>query len=121
MAYTIYGTNEPYNGKVVKVGIHFYTTVGGTIEGTSKQLTETATGKAVHDEPPEVLSSKNPRMHTSTTNGNGRNGRTTTNGNNGSNGRTTRNTRRRTSTTNRPATTTTRTTRRGNMGGRGGY
>ena len=36
--YKIYGTNQDYNGNVVKVGDVFYTTTGNVLEGNSKQL-----------------------------------------------------------------------------------
>ena len=36
--YKIYGTNQNYNGNVVKVGDVFYTTTGNVLEGNSKQL-----------------------------------------------------------------------------------
>tara|TARA_B100000287_G_C20494762_1_gene726569 strand:+ start:373 stop:933 length:561 start_codon:yes stop_codon:yes gene_type:complete len=42
--YTIYGTNKPYRGKVVKVGNKLYTTKGGTLEAFSKLLVENSDG-----------------------------------------------------------------------------
>ena len=39
--YKVYGTNEPYNGKVLKLGGEMYSTVGGALEGTSLQLVST--------------------------------------------------------------------------------
>ena len=39
--YKIYGTNEPYDGKVVEVAGFLYTTVGGALEGFSYQLAPT--------------------------------------------------------------------------------
>ena len=39
--YTIYGTNEPYSGLVVRIGDALFTTTGGAREGDSYQLIET--------------------------------------------------------------------------------
>ena len=39
--YTIYGTNEPYSGLVVRIGDALFTTKGGAREGDSYQLIET--------------------------------------------------------------------------------
>mgnify|MGYP003635877520 CR=1 FL=1 len=36
--YIIYGTNQPYSGRVVEVGGQLYTTQGGALEGYSFQL-----------------------------------------------------------------------------------
>ena len=36
--YIIYGTNQPYSGRVVEVGGQLYTTVGGAYEGFSFQV-----------------------------------------------------------------------------------
>ena len=36
--YIIYGTNQPYSGRVVEVGGQLYTTVGGALEGFSFQV-----------------------------------------------------------------------------------
>ena len=36
--YKIYGTNQPYNGRVVQIGNRFFTTQGGVLEGNSKEL-----------------------------------------------------------------------------------
>ena len=36
--YIIYGTNQPYQGRVVEVGGQLYTTQGGALEGFSFQL-----------------------------------------------------------------------------------
>ena len=40
MAYKIYGTNEPYSGKVIQIGNRLYTTKGGALEGNSYELVE---------------------------------------------------------------------------------
>ena len=39
--YKVYGTNEPYTGKVVEISGDMYSTVGGALEGTSLQLVST--------------------------------------------------------------------------------
>ena len=39
--YKVYGTNEPYTGKVVNISGDMYSTVGGALEGTSLQLVST--------------------------------------------------------------------------------
>ena len=44
MAYKIYGTNEIYNGLVVASGNRLYTTVGGAVEGDSKEVIEVKGG-----------------------------------------------------------------------------
>ena len=36
--YKIYGTNQPYYGRVVQIGNKFFTTEGGVLEGNSKEL-----------------------------------------------------------------------------------
>ena len=36
--YKIYGTNQPYSGRVVQIGNRFFTTEGGVLEGNSKEL-----------------------------------------------------------------------------------
>ena len=36
--YKIYGTNQPYSGRVVNVGNKIYTTQGGTLEGNSHEV-----------------------------------------------------------------------------------
>tara|TARA_R100000008_G_C3567005_1_gene159691 strand:+ start:198 stop:803 length:606 start_codon:yes stop_codon:yes gene_type:complete len=36
--YKIYGTNQPYTGKVVTLGNRLYTTIGGTLEGNSHEV-----------------------------------------------------------------------------------
>ena len=38
--YLVYGTNEPYTGRVVMIAGIPYTTVGGALEGPSVQLYE---------------------------------------------------------------------------------
>ena len=48
MAYTIEGTNETYDGKVVRVGDYYYTTEDGALSGFSKRLVETATGDNIN-------------------------------------------------------------------------
>jgi hypothetical protein len=44
MAYKIYGTNQSYSGKVIKLGNKLYSTVGGALEGDSKEVIETQAG-----------------------------------------------------------------------------
>ena len=44
MAYKIYGTNEIYNGLVIDSGNRLYTTVGGALEGDSKEVIEVKDG-----------------------------------------------------------------------------
>tara|TARA_Y100000361_G_scaffold81898_1_gene72476 strand:- start:197 stop:736 length:540 start_codon:yes stop_codon:yes gene_type:complete len=41
--YKIHGTNEPYTGRVIKIGDLFYTTQGGGIEGDRQQIIEDTT------------------------------------------------------------------------------
>ena len=41
--YKINGTNEPYTGRVIKIGDLFYTTQGGGIEGDRQQIVEDTT------------------------------------------------------------------------------
>ena len=36
--YKIYGTNQPYSGRVVNIGNKIYTTQGGTLEGNSHEV-----------------------------------------------------------------------------------
>ena len=36
--YKIYGTNQPYGGKVVNINGDMFTTIGGTLEGDSKHV-----------------------------------------------------------------------------------
>ena len=38
VTYKIYGTNQPYTGRVIKINNTFYTTESGTLEGHSKQV-----------------------------------------------------------------------------------
>ena len=51
--YKINGTNEPYTGRVIKIGDLFYTTQGGGIEGDRQQIVEDTTVN-VSDEVPGV-------------------------------------------------------------------
>ena len=44
MAYKIYGTNQSYSGMVVGLGSRLYTTVGGALEGDSKEVIEVKAG-----------------------------------------------------------------------------
>ena len=48
MAYTIEGTNETYDGKVVRVGNHYYTTQDGSLSGFSQKLVETPDGGTIN-------------------------------------------------------------------------
>ena len=49
--YKIYGTNEPYSGKVIKIDNTYFTTNGGALEGHSKQVVKDGpnTGKMGED------------------------------------------------------------------------
>ena len=47
--YKVYGTNEPYSGRVVTIGGFQYTTVGGALEGDSLQLIA-STGKTSNNQ-----------------------------------------------------------------------
>tara|TARA_A100001391_G_C4934524_1_gene242759 strand:+ start:43 stop:540 length:498 start_codon:yes stop_codon:yes gene_type:complete len=38
VTYKIYGTNQPYTGRVIKINNNYYTTESGTLEGHSKQV-----------------------------------------------------------------------------------
>ena len=40
--YKVYGTNEPYRGRMVEIGGVMYSTVGGALEGNSLQLVRTS-------------------------------------------------------------------------------
>ena len=42
--YKIYGTNQPYTGKVVTLGNRLYTTIGGTLEGNSHEVVLSSEG-----------------------------------------------------------------------------
>ena len=42
--YKIYGTNQPYSGRVLNVGNKLFTTVGGALEGNSFEIVEIAGG-----------------------------------------------------------------------------
>ena len=50
-AYRVYGTGEPYSGKVVLIGGYFYTTHGGAYEGTSLQLEQVGSTMDDNQEP----------------------------------------------------------------------
>ena len=39
-SYKIYGTDESYDGKVVNIAGDLFTTIGGALEGDSKQVIE---------------------------------------------------------------------------------
>ena len=39
--YKVYGTGEPYDGKVVSISGDLFTTIGGALEGDSKQVIKT--------------------------------------------------------------------------------
>lgn len=60
--YIIVGTNEPYTGKVVKVGDKLYTTVGGAKEGFSKQVqtVQDSTKKNANPVKTSVTQNQNP-------------------------------------------------------------
>tara|TARA_Y100000310_G_C20323631_1_gene641937 strand:+ start:308 stop:715 length:408 start_codon:yes stop_codon:yes gene_type:complete len=45
MAYKIYGTNQPYGGKVVNVGNQLFTTRGGALEGNSYEVVLVTSGR----------------------------------------------------------------------------
>jgi len=45
MAYKVYGTNQPYGGKVVNVGNQLFTTRGGALEGNSYEVVLVTPGK----------------------------------------------------------------------------
>ena len=65
--YKIYGTNQVYNGKVVGVGGRWYTTVGGSLEGDSKEVIEVKAGagnKNTSDELPVMGNKTSPSMPT---------------------------------------------------------
>jgi hypothetical protein len=60
--YIIVGTNEPYTGKVVRVGDKLYTTVGGAKEGFSKQVetVQNSTKKNANPVQTRVTQNQNP-------------------------------------------------------------
>ena len=73
MAYKIYGTNQPYTGKVVMIGNRLYTTTGGTLEGNSKEVVETtgtAANKNTSDALPTIATQAPSRAAPSTRGGN---------------------------------------------------
>ena len=43
--YKVYGTNEPYSGRVVQIGSDLFTTEGGALEGFSYQVVPTNVNK----------------------------------------------------------------------------
>ena len=55
--YKIYGTNQPYSGKVLNLGNRLYTTEGGALEGTSKEVVLSGGGNT---NPEESLPTMNP-------------------------------------------------------------
>jgi len=58
-SYKIYGTNQPYSGKVLNLGNRLYTTEGGALEGTSKEVVLSGGGNTNPEESLPTMNSMN--------------------------------------------------------------
>ena len=61
--YKVYGTNEPYSGRVVQIGSDLFTTEGGALEGFSYQVVPINVNKNPLQEP-NLNPSNNPVIRT---------------------------------------------------------